>query len=174
MLWETGALYSYLIDIYDIEKALSHDTLKEKYHCEQWLAFQVRGRALLRAGSLVSVVGSQTECSYPGTREFADYHRRFTLLHSEKIPSAIERYQNEVRRILGVIEGWLDGKEWLVRDKMTYADLAFVPYNDQVEVVFGCSADAKFNDFPRVKAWHMRMASRPSWKKAMDTRAKLL
>jgi glutathione S-transferase len=32
----------------------------------------------------------------------------------------------------------------------------------------------KFEGFPNVKAWHKRMTARPSWKKAMETRAKLM
>ncbi|KAK6197114.1 hypothetical protein LQW54_010909 [Pestalotiopsis sp. IQ-011] len=65
----------------------------------------------------------------------------FNVLHSEKLPSAISRYQDEVRRIHGVLEGWLAKQEqhssqWL--------------------------------------AWHERITSRPSWKKAMELRAKLM
>ncbi|KAI5925017.1 glutathione S-transferase II [Camillea tinctor] len=151
VLWETGAIYSYLIDNYDPNRLLSYDTLKEKYHCEQWLAFQISGQG-----------------PYYGQAGW------FSILHWEKLPSAIERYRNEIRRIMGVLEGWLDGREWLVGDKMTYADLAFVPYNDRLEAMLGCSEDEIWEGFPKVKDWHQRMVSRPSWKKAMDTRAKLM
>lgn len=98
----------------------------------------------------------------------------FTVLHAEKLPSAIERYQNEVRRTHGVLEGWLQDREWLVGDKITYADLAFSTWNDRSDAVLQCTPEDKFKGFPRVQAWHERMTSRPSWKKAMDTRARLM
>ena len=50
----------------------------------------------------------------------------FIVFHSEKVPSAIERYQNEVKRVLGVLESVLSKQKWLVADKFTIADLAFV------------------------------------------------
>ncbi|KAL8751472.1 MAG: hypothetical protein Q9184_006060 [Pyrenodesmia sp. 2 TL-2023] len=65
-------------------------------------------------------------------------------------------------------------KDWLVGDKMTFADLAFVPWNDRLDVVLMVGHEMKFDGFPNVKAWHERMVSRPSWKKAMEIRAKLM
>ena len=52
----------------------------------------------------------------------------FKMHHPEKVPSAQERYDNEVRRLLGVLESVLSKQEWLVGGKFTIADLAFVPY----------------------------------------------
>lgn len=98
----------------------------------------------------------------------------FTVLHSEKLPSAISRYQNEVRRIHGVLDGWLNGRQWLVGDKLTYADLAFATWNDRSDAVLECAPEDKFKGFPNVHAWHERITSRPSWKKAMETRARLM
>jgi hypothetical protein len=48
--------------------------------------------------------------------------------HPEKVPSVIERYQKEMLRVLGVLESVLSKQPWLVGDKMTVADLSFVPY----------------------------------------------
>lgn len=58
---------------------------------------------------------------------------RFNVLHPEKVPSAIERYRNEVIRILGVLNTALEGKTWLVGDKCTFADLAFMPWNTRLD-----------------------------------------
>jgi glutathione S-transferase len=99
---------------------------------------------------------------------------RFQVLHSEKLPSAVNRYVEEAKRICGVLEQGLMDKNWLVGDKMTIADLAFVPWNDRLDVVLMCAAESKFDGFPRVKAWHESMITRPSWKKAMDIREKLM
>ncbi|OTA98357.1 hypothetical protein M426DRAFT_326032 [Hypoxylon sp. CI-4A] len=153
-IWETGAIINYLIDQYDKDHVISYDTLKEKHHCNQWLHFQTSGQG-----------------PYFGQAGW------FMVLHSEKLPSAIERYQNEVRRIHGVLDGWLQrdgGKKWLVGDKMTYADLAFTTWNDRSDDILGCAPEDKFRGFPHVQAWHERMTSRPSWKNAMASRARLM
>ena len=42
----------------------------------------------------------------------------------EKLPSVIDRYQNESRRLFEVIERGLEGKEWLAADQYTIADIA--------------------------------------------------
>lgn len=98
----------------------------------------------------------------------------FNVLHPVKVPTAIERYNDQVKRVLGVLDKWLEGKEWLVGDKITYADLAWLPWNDRLDSVLLCPASESFAGFPNVEAWHKRMASRPSWKSAMETRARLM
>ena len=51
--------------------------------------------------------------------------------HPEKIPSAIERYQKETQRVVSVLDGVLakSPSGWLVGDKVTIADLAFITWN---------------------------------------------
>lgn len=98
----------------------------------------------------------------------------FTVLHHEKLPSAISRYQKEVSRILGVLNSCLEGKEWLVGDKCTFADLAFVSWNSLVDILLGTQQGTALKDFPNVEAWHERMVERESWKKCMRIREKLM
>lgn len=43
-LWESGAIYQYLIEQYDTDKRLSYTTVKEKNLCNQWLHFQMSGQ----------------------------------------------------------------------------------------------------------------------------------
>ncbi|RYP69043.1 hypothetical protein DL770_008321 [Monosporascus sp. CRB-9-2] len=151
VLWESGAIIQYLIEQYDVNKVLTYDGLKEKHHLNQWLQFQMSGQG-----------------PYYGVAAW------FNVLHHEKLPSAIERYNNQLKRVLGVLDGWLEGRQWLVGDKMTYADLAFLPWNDRIDAVILCAPEEKFDGFPNVQAWHERMAARPSWKKSMDIRAGLM
>lgn len=58
----------------------------------------------------------------------------FQKYHPEKFPSAIERYQKEALRVVKVRDTYLreNKKEYLVGDKCTYADIAFVPWDDLV------------------------------------------
>lgn len=151
VLWESGAIIQYLIEQYDQDKTLTYTALKEKHLLNQWLMFQMSGQG-----------------PYFGQAGW------FNVLHPEKLPSAIERYTNETKRVLGVLDRSLEGKSWLVGDKMTYADLAFVPWNDRLDFVILATPEQKFDGFPNVKAWHERMTSRPSWKRAMEKRDKLM
>jgi glutathione S-transferase len=81
---------------------------------------------------------------------------------------------DEIKRVLGVLEGRLTGRDWLVGDKMTFADMAFIPWNNWLEMILLCEEEKKFDGFPLVKAWHERMTSLPSWKKCMEHRAELM
>ena len=99
---------------------------------------------------------------------------RFNVLHPEKLPSAIDRYSKEVKRILGVLESCLAGKQWLVGDKCTFADLSFVTWNNRMDMVLGVPDSKPLKDFPNVEAWHNRMIARDSFMKAMNTRERLM
>ncbi len=100
------------------------------------------------------------------------FANRFNVLHPEKVPSAQERYNNEVNRILGVLENCLAAKQWLVGNKCTFADLSFVTWNDRMDMVLGVPNSKPLKDYPNVEAWHECMISRDSFKKAMQTREK--
>jgi glutathione S-transferase len=86
----------------------------------------------------------------------------------------MERYNAEMQRILSVLEGALDGKQWLVGDKMSYADLSFTLWNDRIDALRGCAPEKKFEGFPNVEAWHARMTGRKAWKTIMQRRAELM
>ncbi|XXH05479.1 hypothetical protein Hte_011909 [Hypoxylon texense] len=151
VLWESGAILTYLVDEYDKDKTLTYATGNEKHLVNQWLYFQASGQG-----------------PYFGQAAW------FLLQHPEKVPSAIKRYQDEIRRVFGVLERHLEGKQWLVGDKMTFADLAWVPYNNDTEMLMSQPGHSLLSDFPNVESWCGRMTSRPSWKKVMETRAQLL
>ena len=99
-------------------------------------------------------------------------------MHPEKIPSCLDRYRNETKRILGVLEKTLAQKsadaQWLVGDKMTFADMSFVPWNARLMDLLGCSWDEVFDGLPHVQAWHNRMVALPSWVKIMRAREHLI
>ena len=89
------------------------------------------------------------------------------MFHPEKLESAQTRYATEVKRIAGVLDRALKGKEWLVGDKCTYADLAFVMWNSNVPFFMkdhGWNAD----EYPNFKRWQEAMMARDSLKKVMS------
>ncbi|VBB71880.1 Putative glutathione S-transferase [Podospora comata] len=154
-LWESGAINQYLIEQYDTEKRLTFDDVINRNLCNQFLQFQMSGQGPYYG-----------QCGW------------FQHLHAEKIQSAIDRYSNEIKRVLGVLEIVLSKKgeyeQWLVGDKMTYADMAFVPWNFRLSEVLMQSWDEVFEGTPRVRAWHEKMVELPSWKRAMEHRARLM
>jgi glutathione S-transferase len=109
-LWESGAIYEYLIEKYDKGYKFSFAPgTPEYYHAKQWLFFQVSGQG-----------------PYYGQATW------FTKFHSEQLPSARERYIKEVARVTGVVDGHLaketadaNGYRWLVGGKYSYADLSW-------------------------------------------------
>ncbi|PSS08900.1 hypothetical protein PHLCEN_2v3390 [Hermanssonia centrifuga] len=97
--------------------------------------------------------------------------------HSEKLPSAIERYQKEIIRVLGVLEGVLSKTEWLVGNKCTVADLSFIHlcstnrWNEYVDKTVEGFDNFNFEkDFPAVFAWHKRLTARASFEKVVAVR----
>jgi glutathione S-transferase len=55
-------------------------------------------------------------------------------MHLEILPSVISRYRSEIRRVLSVLNASLEGRDYLIGDKLTVADLAFVPWNTIIPV----------------------------------------
>lgn len=53
----------------------------------------------------------------------------FQFFHKEKHPDVVERYNNEIRRVYGVLESVLAKTEYLVGGKPTIADMAFISWN---------------------------------------------
>jgi glutathione S-transferase len=157
-LWETGAIIEYLIERYDTEHRLSFAPgTPEFYHAKQWLYFQTTGQG-----------------PYYGQLSW------FSKFHSEKLPSAIERYTKEVNRVTGVLDRHLaeqkqqhagsagsDGP-WLVGNKMSYADIAFIPWQRIAGTMLG-KDDFDEDEFPHVKEWLGKMTSRKAVKTVFES-----
>ena len=97
--------------------------------------------------------------------------------HPEKIPSVLERYRNEIIRVTGVIDAHLTktGTEYLVGDKLTFADLMFAPWNqlalgDLMGPDGGIGREFREKEwpekYPKAYAWHQKLLQKDSVKKA--------
>ncbi|MCJ1249869.1 glutathione S- transferase, nitrogen catabolite repression regulator [Trapelia coarctata] len=148
-LAESGAILQYLIDTYDTSSKLHYTTSPEKYQTLQWLHFQMSGQG-----------------PYFGQKAW------FSNYHAEKLPSAEERYADEIRRVLGVIDAHLKktGTEYLVGDKCTYADLAWVTWNALLGWLVP-ELDVQ-KEFPVFAKWNERLVNRPAVKKVLEAKAK--
>ncbi|KAL4946471.1 hypothetical protein BDV06DRAFT_218398 [Aspergillus oleicola] len=141
LLWESAAIILYLIEQYDKNNTLSYERLPEKHLCYQWLAFQTSNQG-----------------PYYGQATW------FARFHPEKLPSATERYVNEIFRVIGVLEEGLgrNGTGWLVGDKCTYADLSFVTWAGVGEGLLRelNKADKLDEKYPKYSAWLKAMRGR--------------
>ena len=160
-LWESGAILEYLVDHYDKDRRISFAPgTPESYHAKQWLFFQASGQG-----------------PYYGQAVW------FIKFHHEPLPSVIERYCKEVRRVSAVLDKYLDQQKekhigndigtgpWLVGNKFSYVDIAFISW--QIGIASTASKDQYcLDDFPRVKEWLGKMTTRPAVKRVNVEQAK--
>ncbi|EPY49156.1 glutathione S-transferase Gst2 [Schizosaccharomyces cryophilus OY26] len=93
------------------------------------------------------------------------------FFHPEPVASAVTRYRNETKRVLGVLERILQNKDYLVTDKYTIADMSFINWNDLLPPLFGKGRHEFKEDLPQLDfekefsktyAWHQSLTERPA------------
>lgn len=157
-LWESGAIIEYLIVRYDIPHQLSFAPgTPESYHAKQWLYFQTTGQG-----------------PYYGQAAW------FKKFHHEHIPSALDRYVKEVDRTSDVLERHLARQEkehggsagfdgpWLVGNKLSYADLAFITWQKVIAMVLEKNQYDEDN-YPHLKDWIGKMTSRENVESVLES-----
>lgn len=77
----------------------------------------------------------------------------------EGLDYAVNRYLREAQRHYAVLEQHLDGREFIVGDALSIADIAAWGWIDKAEVVLGESGLAPY---PNLKRWYDAISSRPS------------
>ncbi|KFY37525.1 hypothetical protein V494_04720 [Pseudogymnoascus sp. VKM F-4513 (FW-928)] len=147
-LWESGAITEYLVETYDKENLLTYDTVPEKFLVKQWLYFQVSGQGPYFGQSIW-----------------------FEKYHQEKLPSAQRRYKDQVLRVYDVLNRALEGKDYLVGDKCTYADISFMAWDYRYQAIF---TDGEFaseeleKKYPNYVRWHKAIAARKAIKEVLE------
>jgi GSH-dependent disulfide-bond oxidoreductase len=89
----------------------------------------------------------------------------FAVYAKDKIPYAIERYQNETHRLYGVLDKRLAAHEY-VAGEYSIADMAIYPWS-----AGWYSQGLDTAEFPNVKRWRDSIAARPAVAKAMAIKA---
>ena len=86
------------------------------------------------------------------------------------------RYVDESVRVLGVLEGALQGgnEGWLVGGRCSAADLVFVPYMWSTGVILGEDMPDLAGRFPGVDGWVKRMGERKEVVRVKEERDKAL
>ena len=140
-VFESGAIMLYLAERCG---QLYGNNAKERSQIQQWLMFQMGGVGPMMGQANV-----------------------FFRYFPEKIQPAIERYQNEGRRLLTVLDNALEGRDYLVgKDRGDYsiADIANWCWAHTHEWS-GIDIDGLNN----LKGWIERIKARPAVQKGIDT-----
>lgn len=143
-LFESGAILQYLAE--KTGKLLPADAAR-RWQTIQWLHFQMGG-----IGPMFGQVGFFHK--FAG-REIAD-----------KRP--LERYVNESKRLLGVIESRLAGRQWIMDDEYTIADISMLGWVRNLIGFYGARELVAFDSFVNVQTWLDRGLARPAVKRGLD------
>lgn len=76
-------------------------------------------------------------------------------------PYPLERYATESKRILKVIDRQLEGKDFLVGDQYTIADMSIVPWISALSVFYKAEEKLSLHEFKNVQRWADSILKRP-------------
>lgn len=85
----------------------------------------------------------------------------------EKVEYAIKRYETEVQRLLDVIDKQLEGKEYLVGDEYTIADMAWFPWIRCLRTGYDAHDYLGVANYKNIVAWMDRINARPKTEHAL-------
>ena len=144
-LFESGLILLYLSDktggqLVPADAALRYETL-------QWVFFQ-----MAFIGPMFGQVGYFHK--FAG-RELAD-----------KRP--LERYVGESKRLLGVLEGRLASRQWIMGDDYTIADIATFGWVRNLIGFYGARDLVEFDTLKAVPAWLERGLARPAVQRGLE------
>lgn len=89
----------------------------------------------------------------------------------------LDRYGNEIKRVTAVLDSHLKktGTGMLVGDKVTYADLAWVPWYWLLPAIMGEGIEKELAEkYPSWSKWFQTLSERPAVKKAKEDRDKAM
>ncbi len=92
---------------------------------------------------------------------FGQVHH-FTKYNPGKAQYAQERFEKEARRLYGVLDRRLEGREYIV-DDYSIADMAVWPWTARFNW-----QEIDLNDYPNVRRWYMTMLDRPAVQRAWN------
>lgn len=143
-LFESGAILIYLAD--KCGKFIPQHAAK-RYETIQWLMFQMGG-----IGPMFGQLGF--------------FHRFAGRDYEDKRPR--ERYVNETRRLLNVLNGRLADHQWIMGDDYTIADMATFPWVRNLIGFYEAGELVGFDDFAHVRRALDAFVARPAVARAVD------
>jgi GST-like protein len=143
-LFESGAILQYLAD--KTGKLLPQD-LARRYQTIQWVHFQMGG-----IGPMFGQLG---------------YFNKFAGKDiADKRP--LERYVAESSRLLGVMEIRLEGRQWIMDDEYTIADISMLGWVRNLIGFYEARELVAFDSFKHVAAWLERGLARPAVQRGLN------
>ena len=141
-LFESGAILIYLA-----EKTgqLIGSSKSQKYETIQWLMFQMGGVGPMfgQLGYFLKFAGAEIEDKRP-----------------------VERYINETKRLLNVVDKQLEGRDWMTGE-FSIADIALAPWLNGLEF-YGARDIVGWDSYKNAVAYVERFYSRPTVEKARN------
>ena len=99
------------------------------------------------------------------------YFQKFDGRHiQDKRP--LQRYVDESKRLFGILDTRLDGRQWIMGDEYTIADVATFPWVRNLQMFYEADPVIGFKLFPRTMEWMKRASERPASVKAFDIPAR--
>jgi len=143
-LWESGAILVYLAE--KTGKLLPADAAR-RYETLQWVFFQMAS-----VGPMFGQVGF--------------FYKFAGKDYEDKRP--LHRYRDESKRLLGVLETRLTGREWIMDDDYTIADIALAGWVRGFVDFYGAGDLVGYGDLKHVPAWLERMLARPAVQRGLQ------
>ena len=143
-LFESGAILLYLAD--KTGKLVPADAGR-RYETIQWVFFQMAS-----VGPMFGQVGF--------------FHKFAGKDIADKRP--LQRYVDESKRLLGVIDTRLDGREWIMDGDYTIADISLVGWVRNLVGFYGAGELVAFDSLKHVPAWLERCLARPAVQRGLE------
>jgi GST-like protein len=137
-LFESGAILIYLAE--KTGQLMSADAAK-RYETIQWVMFQMGG-----IGPMFGQLGF--------------FHKFAGKDYEDKRPR--DRYVAESRRLLAVLDRHLAGRQWIMGDEYTIADIASFPWINNLVGFYDAGALVGFDEFAHVKRVLAAFVARPA------------
>jgi GST-like protein len=143
-LFESGAILLYLAE--KTGKLLPADPAA-RYETIQWVFFQM------------AAVG-------PMFGQLGYFHKFAGREIEDKRP--FERYRAESQRLLGVLETRLSGREWIMGDAYTIADISLLGWVRNLIGFYGARELVEFDTLQNVPRWLERGLARPAVERGLN------
>jgi GST-like protein len=143
-LFESGAILLYLAE--KTGQFLPADPAA-RYETIQWVFFQMAS-----VGPMFGQVGF--------------FHKFAGKDFEDKRP--LTRYVTEAKRLLGVLEERLTGREWIMGDFYSIADIALIGWVRILNGFYGAAELVELDNFKAVAAWVERCLARPAVVRGLD------
>ncbi|CAI0757144.1 GST-like protein yfcG [Serratia quinivorans] len=147
-LFESGAILLYLAE--KSGKFLPQDPAL-RYETIQWVFFQM------------AAVG-------PMFGQLGFFHKFAGREYEDKRP--LERYKNESKRLLGVLETRLEGRDWIMGQDYSIADISLLGWVRNLIGFYEARELVEFDSFPRVGQWLERGLARPAVQRGLNIPAR--